>query len=144
MQKGTFLKYINFSKKRFGWRRQNVLVWRRGELDILSTFESSRSAGKLNCGVSGSDGLQNIQGAIRSYIECGGNALPGTLALQERYSYPVSMTKMSIVHSLYLCSNPSSKISISPSNLSIHLPVCSCPFKSPLLSFANSTVAVPA
>ena len=41
-------------------------------------------------------------------------------------------------------SNPISRIPISSSNLSIHLPVCSCSFNSPLLSFANSRVAAPA
>ena len=91
---------------------------------------------KKNCGVSGSDGLKNLEGATRSYTECRGTAVLGTLALEKRVSYPV--------HSLYLCSNPSSKIPISLSNLSIHLPVYSCPFKSSLLSFANNTVAVPA
>ena len=45
---------------------------------------------------------------------------------------------------LLFSSNPASRIPINSSNLSIHLPVCSCSFNSPLLSFANNTVAVPA
>ena len=64
-----------------------MLTWRSAEIDMLSTFESSRSAEILNCGVSGSDGPQNTQGAIRSYIECRGIAVLGTLALQKRSSY---------------------------------------------------------
>ena len=117
-----------------------MLIWTTDEIDMLSTFESSRSAEKVDCGVSGSDGPQKNSRAKGLTLSVGGlRCLVYSLVKKE-----LLMTKMDILHSLYLCSNPSSKIPISPSNLSIHLPVCSCPFKSALLSFANNTVAVPA
>lgn len=66
---------------------------------------------------------------------------PGQIGDIRIASSPPSIYRL---HSANLSSNPVSSISINSSNLPIHLPVCSCSFKSALLSFANKTVAVPA